>query len=414
MSAAINPSVTIKSFLKREDLMARRRGQRKGWLRPESGSWLLTYRVYDDEGNSNRETVTIGPSDNPGRLTEKQAERFAWDHYLSKVDEIARQPKSLITIDQFWEAKYKQHCELKLKKTTREQYFSLYRKWIRPQLGDVRLAVLAVDHVESAMANALRSGKSTASAWHIRKVLSAIFSRAKKLDFVRGDNPAQMADAPEAKIVRPKIALTPDQCRAVLAALPFQIQCMVLTAVLGSMNAAELCGLTWKHVNLSGGFSQLEDEMIPAYEIAVRQHFTLGEYTSVKTGSRKRNIPMSEDLVAALSALRRRPKFNAPDDVVFASRNGTPVSRGNIHRRVLKPLAAQLGITRLGWHVFRYTHATLTKTVRMPDHERQGLMGHSSLNQTDRYTMEEREHIRSGIRRVSELIASNVSSEQIQ
>src|ERR1019366_4364447 len=34
------------SFL-REDDMSRRRGQRKGWLRPEHGAWLLTYRVYD-------------------------------------------------------------------------------------------------------------------------------------------------------------------------------------------------------------------------------------------------------------------------------------------------------------------------------------------------------------------------------
>src|ERR1039458_6484514 len=35
------------SFLREDDTVSRRRGQRKGWLRPEHGSWLLTYRVYN-------------------------------------------------------------------------------------------------------------------------------------------------------------------------------------------------------------------------------------------------------------------------------------------------------------------------------------------------------------------------------
>ena len=72
------------SFLRGDD-MSRRRGQRKGWLRPEHGAWLLTYRVYDQTGKNQRETVTIGPCEGSGKLTEKQAERFAWDHYLAKV-----------------------------------------------------------------------------------------------------------------------------------------------------------------------------------------------------------------------------------------------------------------------------------------------------------------------------------------
>ena len=60
----------------------RRRGQKKGWLRSESGSWLLTYRLYDVAGDSRRETSTIGPSEGRGRLTQKQAETVA-----GKLDE---------------------------------------------------------------------------------------------------------------------------------------------------------------------------------------------------------------------------------------------------------------------------------------------------------------------------------------
>ena len=75
--------------------MARRRGQRKGYLRAENGSWLLTFRIYThDSPQGKRQTVTIGPADGPGRLTKHQAQRFAWDHYLQPLDTATLKPMS--------------------------------------------------------------------------------------------------------------------------------------------------------------------------------------------------------------------------------------------------------------------------------------------------------------------------------
>src|SRR5207248_6953117 len=63
-----------------DENMARRRGQRDGWLHEKNGTWLLTYRVYrwDAEKRKSvpaRPTVSIGPAEGPGKLTRKQAER---------------------------------------------------------------------------------------------------------------------------------------------------------------------------------------------------------------------------------------------------------------------------------------------------------------------------------------------------
>lgn len=124
-------------------------------LRPEHGSWLLTYRVYNQTGASQRETVIIGPCQGTGKLTEKQAERFAWDHYLNKVDQVAQQPRALMTVAEFWEKHYKPAALNKLKKTTLDQYFSLYRRWIEPVLGLKRLATLEPGDVERAITRAL-------------------------------------------------------------------------------------------------------------------------------------------------------------------------------------------------------------------------------------------------------------------
>lgn len=403
--------------------MSRRRGQRKGWLRPEHGSWLLTYRVYSQTGASQRETVTIGPCEGTGKLTEKQAERFAWDHYLSKVDQVAQQPRALMTVVEFWEKHYKPAALLKLKKTTRDQYFSLYRTWIEPVLGRKRLATLEPGDVEHAIARALdgeadlaagkkKRGLSSETARAIRKVASAIWSKAKKLRIVSGDNPASLADVPPPAPVRQKIALSADQMRTVLSMLAEPIQTMVFTAVLTSMNISELCGLRWKHINLTPQWAPFEDDVVPPFTLVVRQHFSRGELGSLKTGNRKRNVPLPELLVAALARLKARPKFIGPEDVVFASGRGTPINENNVRRRGFSKIAKDIGVTRLSWHVFRYSHATFTESVGMHARDRQALMGHGALDQTDRYTVEDLNRMRGGLDRIARMILP--AAERVQ
>jgi integrase len=403
--------------------MSRRRGQRKGWLRREHGSWLLTYRVYNQTGASQRETVTIGPCEGTGKLTEKQAERFAWDHYLNKVDQVAQQPRAMMTVAEFWEKHYKPAALNKLKKTTRVQYFSLYRRWIEPALGRKRLATLEPGDVERAIALALdgevdlatgkkRRGLSSETAGAIRKVASAIWSKAKKLRIVSGDNPASLADVPPPTPVRQKIALSVDQMRTVLSMLAEPIRTMVLTAVLTSMNISELCGLRWKHINLTPQWAPFEDDVVPPFTLVVRQHFSRGEVGSLKTGNRKRNVPLPELLVAALARLKARPKFIGPEDVVFASGRGTPINENNVRRRTFSKLAKDIGVTRLSWHVFRYSHATFTESIGMHARDRQALMGHGALDQTDRYTAEDLDRMRGGLDTIAGMILP--AAERVQ
>ena len=407
-SETVKPStmsfpIRLQSFLAGED-MGRRRGQRAGWLRPEHGSWLLTYRVYEPTGRSHRETVTIGPAEGKSKLTEKQAERFAWDHYLSKVDQVAQQPRSLMSIGEFWEKHYKPAALLKLKKTTREQYFSLYARWIEPVIARKRLAILEPGDVEQVIARAVSEGMSPATAKHIRKVISAIYTKAKKLRIASGDNPASLADVPAPEPVRQKVALSADQMSQLLGMLQEPVRTMSLTAVLTSMNISELCGLRWKHVNITPEWTTLENDAIPPFTLAVRQHFSRGEIGSLKTGNRKRDVPLPALLVSALASLKQRATFTGPEDVVFCSRRGTPISENNTRRRVLNPMAKILGVTRLSWHVFRYSHATFTEKIGMSAKDRQSLMGHGALDQTDRYTAEDHERMRGGLEKIAGMI----------
>ena len=394
--------------------MGKRRGQRKGRLRIEHGSWLLTYRVYEPSGQNHRETVKIGPAAGSGKLTEKQAERFAWDHYLSKVDETVERPRSMMSVGEFWLKHFADNAELRLKKGTLDQYFSLYKCWIEPVIGSKRLATLDIEDVEAVIAHAKKEGMSPATQRHIRKVISAIWTRAKRVKAASGDNPAGLAVAPTPIAVRAKVTLSAQQMRAVLEALPEPVRTMVLTAVITSANVSELAGLRWKHVNLSPEWAVSDGDGLPPFTIAIRQHFTRGELGTLKTSSRHRNIPLPELLVSVLAQLKQRPEFTGPEDVVFASRCGTPVDQNNARNRLFTKLAKDLGLTRLSWHVFRYSHATFTESIGMSARDRQSLMGHGSLDMTDKYTNEDRERMRRGLDRIAHLLLDGGKNERVQ
>lgn len=375
----------------KESDMARRRGQRTGWLRSDHGSWLLTYRLYDQWGGSRRETVTIGPAEGRGKLTEKQAERAAWSNYLSKADQIATKPKSTMSLEQFWKEKYWPQAELRLKKSTRGQYSSHWAKWIQPRLGHFSLAMISPDHVEMLLADVRAAGRSTETIRHVRKVLSAILRRARRLQYISGDNPAGLVELPDAAPVRKAYALTQDQALAILKTpMPERYRGMIWAALLTGMNAAELCGIKWGYVNLDGSPLRYEGETIQPLHVAVRWQWYRGEYGTLKTGERKRDIPLSGPMVDLLKTMRRRGRWTKPEDPVFAARNGKPLDEHNIQRRHLSPIGKKMGLSHLGWHTFRHTFETWLERSGAAVADRQALLGHGSVEMMDRYTHEDR------------------------
>jgi integrase len=388
-----------------------------GWVRPIGGTWYVTFYLPKPEGWGKKKAPTatkrLGRAKGPGKISEKQAKQLAWDLYLEPLNRGLIQPQSTLTLGTFWEQHYKPGMELRLKRTAREQYASLYKRWIAPHLGEKRLSQIQVGDVEFVMSMALHAGMSTCTAKHIRKVMSALFERARKLRIVSGDNPAVLADAPAIVPKRDKQALSASQVAQVLSMSPEPIRTMALCAVLTSANISELLGLRWKHINLSPEWTTFEAEPLPPYCMAIRQHFSRGEIGLLKTGMRKRNIPLPEPLVGGLLSLHAaNANPNGSDDVVFRSRTGRPVNENNTRKRLFGKIAQALGLKRLGWHTFRYTHATLTQSVGMHSRDRQALMGHGALEMTQAYTMVDYERMRQGLGQIAGMIMPDLIQQR--
>ncbi len=91
---------------------------------------------------------------------------------------------------------------------------------------------------------------------------------------------------------------------------------------------------------------------------------------------------MSELLSGLLETYRVGTGNCSPDNLVFRTPRGTPLSPKNLYNRVLAPACDRIKQPRVSWHSFRHTHATLLADVGESIKTAQSLLGHSDLGTT--------------------------------
>jgi integrase len=337
-------------------------------------------------------------------VSKREAQRLARE-ILTNVDERAQRPMSLVTVREFIETRFKTDVIWALKHAGQKHYSYVLDKHILPAMEDVRLRDVSTDYVQALVRKKFEAGYSVQTVVHIRNGISAVFSHAKLKRAYHGDNPAQGIRRPEMQRKETHTSSF-DQGRKVLLRLPTPVREMSLLSMTASLNVAEMLALKWKRVNLTSEPALLGGEVLQPHTLVVRENFYRGKFGSVKAKSRRRAVPLSRSVVEALASLRARGKFTGPDDLVFASRKGTPLNENNLLRRVIKPVAMKLGIPWLSWHVFRHTHATLGEQIGMALSDRQAQMGHGDVRMTMHYTHSDMERRRVGVEAMSEKLTA--------
>jgi integrase len=367
--------------------MDRERVEQNISLYVEGGFWKL--RLCEDAVDASdlhkrpwQEPVLIGPAAGPGGLTKKEAQLMVWRNLLSSMQQNELTQRSSMTIAEFVEHKFvPEHVALK-RLSGRVHYQAMLKHvlvpeevervfCIRPEesrgrlktaadwpyMGSVRLCDARPEHIERLTAAALNRGYSPQTAKHIRNVVSAIFSHAKQEQCFQGDNPVRQVRM-SAPVRKEAHALTFAQAREVLGSMEYPEKEMMLMAIFTELNISEICGLQWKHINLTDAECEVDGERIAPRTIAVRLQWYRCELGSVPK-SRQRDLPIPPSLLLTLFRIRDRVKFTAPDDFVLVSRVGTPINEGNIVSRRLKPISSKLGLPPLSWQVFHRTRKVL-------------------------------------------------------
>jgi integrase len=349
----------------------------------DGGSWKFRvnenlFNVRGFKEHSWREPVHIGPAIGPERLTKKQAQRVVWERLPLGQQQSDVAQHSSMTIADFVEKMFvpdhvaikglagRTHYRAILKHVlTPEEVQRVFKldvdksrarlkaipDW--PYLSQLGLAETRPEHVERLMLAAQDRGYSIQTVTHIRNVVSAIFSHARKVNHFTGLNPASQVAVPGMSR-KEAHSLSLAQLKSVLELMRYPEREMTLLAIVTGMNVAEICGLQWKHLNLGAQERELHGETLPPRMIAVRKQWYRGELNSVKIG-RTRNVPLPDLMVPVLTGLTRRVRFTRPDDFVLVSEAGTPVNETNIASRRLKSVGQELNMPWLSWHVFRRT-----------------------------------------------------------
>jgi integrase len=90
----------------------------------------------------------------------------------------------------------------------------------------------------------------------------------------------------------------------------------------------------------------------------VREQYYKGQRRKLKSGSGRRDLPLSPGMAARLIA-HRRDTYGGHDRPVFVSGAGTELLPSNVYRRVLRPARDAVAMPWVTFHTFRHTCASL-------------------------------------------------------
>lgn len=159
---------------------------------------------------------------------------------------------------------------------------------------------------------------------------------------------------------------TKEEGSKLVAAADREWQCMLLVALRTGLRVGELLGLRWQDVDLIGA------------RINVRKAAHKGKLGPPKTRSSIREVPLSDDALAALKRHRHLRAF------VFSKADGS-MFLDTEARRPLERACRKAGLPEVGWHVLRHSFASQLVMAGAPLKAVSELLGHTTIQMTMRY-----------------------------
>jgi integrase len=313
-----------------------------------------------------RRSVLLGP------VAEIGTRRVA----LNRMTELLRPinlgwqaPKATITFRQFVRNEWEPKVFCLFKPSTQVGYCPILSTHLLPHFGENVLFEITPAQVQGFLSDKSKTGIAWNTLRNLRNLLRSILRTASEWGYIE-DNPVARVKLPPRPRRTVNQFLSPEQVRKLIAQMREPYRSMALLAVLTGLRRGELFALRWGDVNLEKG------------TLEVRESVYNGHFSTPKTHSSVRRIPLSSPAVALLRTQKLRAKLSGVENLVFASRAGTPLRPDNILKRVIHPLCDKLKLPHAGWHMFRHLHATLLSELGESLKTSQAILGHSDMQTT--------------------------------
>jgi integrase len=251
-----------------------------------------------------------------------------------------------------------------MKYATQRSYEYLLRVHLLPAFGDLFLGAISRETVQAFLNSKLAKGLAWQTVHHLQCGVSKIMNTAMEWGYIE-QNVVRLTRLPRRPRRPAKVVITPEQLRALLAALPEPSRSLVFLLTVTGLRIGELLSLRWRHVDWQLAVLRIEETV---HE---------GHFDDPKSKRSMRSVPLGSRAFALL-AQRYETSNRDGDGLVFASRRGTPLDRRSLLARQLKPAAEAIGLRGVIWHLLRHSNASLHDSVGTPLGTLQELLGHCS------------------------------------
>ncbi len=268
---------------------------------------------------------------------------------------------SALTVGAYLDRWLQTAAQRRVRESTFTGYSELLERYVRPAFGEKRLSDLRPLHIQSLYTEMLERGLSARTVRYTHAVLSSSLKQAVKW-LMLAQNPASLVDLPKSSRKEMQ-ALSPEEAKRFLTeAQKDRWSALFALALATGMRPEEYLGLQWKDIDLVKGIATVQRALVWSRNGAG------WTFTPPKTTRSRRNIPLPVSVVSTLASHKRqqseeRLKVGAAyqnHDLVFASREGTPIMMRNLLRRHFKPILKRAKISQnIRLYDLRHSCATL-------------------------------------------------------
>lgn len=275
-----------------------------------------------------------------------------------------------------------------LRDTTRRGYEIHLRRYLVPNIGDLRLADLRPHHIDMLYADLLNTEASDLTSTtirHIHATLRSALNTAVKRRLIPW-NPAEHVELPERSRPHPSV-WTPEQLGAFLDSIAdHRLYAYFHIVAFAGLRRGEALGLAWEDLDFDKGLIRVRQQLVDAGQ---------GAYLGPpKTRSGVRRVPVDAFTLDVLKAHRRaqldeRARWGSAwvdTGLVFTREDGTAF-RPEYLTHLFRRLVDAANLPRIRLHDLRHTSASLALAAGVPIKVVSDRLGHSSTAITsDLYT----------------------------
>jgi integrase len=255
---------------------------------------------------------------------------------------------------------------INLKPSTLARYKDIIERLLIPAWGSLYLAHLTAAHIHKYIAERMK----TVSAKTVSNEVGLIKEMLKhgcEMEYVKND-PSEHVKRPRTERARIEV-LSPPEIERLLSKINRKYRLAFLTCVLTGLRAGELWALRWSDIDWN------------ALQITVNQSLWRGQFQTPKSRSSFRKVDIPEQLAHELKKWRLiSPQNNL--DLIFCTRNGTPVCHDNVVKRYFNPALKRAGLGHVSFHSLRHTNASIRIAAGQNIKYTQHQLGHSSIKIT--------------------------------